>query len=126
MSVRIGIVIGADNPAYEGYAQVRIPAIHGIPLTKTPYHKMEDKYNKYVGKTITASGSNQSILEEFALKNLDNAENTKVVSDEGVPWYPIIYPFGSNMGPHINDLVYVLDESYVVGWANRPYDPYDV
>lgn len=126
MSINMGIVIGANNPAYEGCAKVRVPALHGLPLTESKYNEIIDKYSsflKYSASNIVLDGENPHEIHDYNISNFGKSNNGKVKSDDEIPWYPICYPFGHNVGPNLWDLVYVIDDSYVLGWANRCFIP---
>ena len=119
MAINIGIVIGCNNPAYEGMAQVRVPAIHGLPLADAVFNRLNNLYSKHIPNPLTAHS-----IKGYNKAELGKEGNNKVVPDSDVPWYPVIYPFGSNVGPNLYDLVYVLDNSYVVGWTNQSFMSY--
>ena len=125
MSINIGIVIGCNNPAYEGKAQVRIPALHGLPLAGSIFTNLNNKFSKYIPTSSNALGIYKHSMENYNVNKFGTKGNTKVMNDEDIPWYPIISPYGSNVGPNLYDLVYVLDDSYVVGWTNQSFMPYN-
>lgn len=122
MSVLIGIVIECGNPAFEGCAKVRIPELHGLPLTSELYNQMREKFKDYA-KANTKNGSNTHSMYEYSIESFGKSNNTKVVPDYSVPWYPICFPFGSNVGPNQFDIVYVLDNAYIIGWSGEVYCP---
>lgn len=128
MGVNIGIVIGCDNVAYMNCAKVRIPSIHGIPLTESIYDKMLKDFSGYINENSSSIGNHKRTtnITKYKLNQINSTDNSKVVSDDDIPWYPICFPFGSTKGPRLFDLVYVLDESYVIGWTGRVFTPSDV
>ena len=84
VNLLIGIVIGTMNPRYPCKAQVRIPAIHGMPKSNNYYKRVK----------------NSNIAEAIAkaeMLNIDylTSSNRYVTCDDDIPWYPICYGFGS-------------------------------
>ena len=43
MAINVGYVIECDNPAYEGKAKVRIPALHGTPLIGSTFTNINNQ-----------------------------------------------------------------------------------
>ncbi len=131
MSVNIGIVIEVGNPAYEDCAKVRVPALHGLPLPEKVFGDTRNRFVSVTGATnLSVNGSKASEvykynLQEFGKSNSSNTANNKVIDDKELPWYPICYPIGSNLGPNQFDIVYVLDNSYIIGWTNKSFNPYN-
>lgn len=123
--INIGIVIGCNNPAYEGKAQVRVPNLHGLPLANNVYNKLNSTFTKYVPDSESKVSAYKHSMKDFSIAMFGDTYNNKVMNDEDIPWYPIIFPFGSNIGPNLYDLVYVLDDSYVIGWCNQSFMPYN-
>lgn len=130
MSINIGIVIGTNNPAYKDCAKVRIPAIHGIPLSNTQFNKIMTDYAEYLNSSyVKINGQNSSDVNNYKSENFNfknptaNYKNSKIVNDNDIPWYPICYPFGNNIGPKLFDIVYVIDNSYVIGWTSQTFCP---
>ena len=127
MSISIGIVIGCDNPSHLNCAKVRVPAIHGMPLTNSIYNGMLNTFSGFISESNNSTNRNNSTnITNYKMSKLSNKNNGKVVSDDDIPWYPLCFPFGSTKGPRLFDLVYVLDESYVIGWTGRVFTPSDV
>jgi hypothetical protein len=124
MAINVGYVIECDNPAYEGKAKVRIPALHGTPLIGSTFTNINNIYSKYIpASASTSNGAHKLSMQDYNINRFGKDDNIKVVTDENVPWYPIIYSFGSNIGPSLFDVVYVLDNSYIIGWANNTFMP---
>lgn len=126
MSVNVGIVIGCNNPAYENCAKVRIPALHGLPLTNSVYTELTTKFKDFISyrtNNIVTDGNNSHDVTQYSITEFNRSDNSKVKSDDEIPWYPIIFPFGHNVGPNLWDIVYVIDDSYVLGWADKYFIP---
>lgn len=97
INLLVGIVIGTMNPRYPCKAQVRIPAIHGMPKS--------DKYYKRVKNSNIAEAIAKAKMLNINL--LGDTSNQYIIIDDEIPWYPICFGFGSKIGPQLGDLVWM-------------------
>ena len=105
--IYLGFVVNVNYAGRLHFAQVRIPAVHGIPLsnhTNLNTTKSTAEFQKTCNYNVEKSNGNLTI-------------------DAELPWYPLCYPFGNNIGPSVGDIVFVLLEAedsalgIVIGWS---------
>ena len=105
--IYLGFVVNVCAAGRLHFAQVRIPAIHGIPLSNDS--------NLATNKQIAEFQQNCNFNVEKSNGNL--------TIDAELPWYPLCYAFGTNIGPSVGDVVFVALESedsalgIVLGWS---------
>lgn len=106
--IYLGFVVNVNYNGYLNFAQVRVPALHGIPISES----------ELVADSLT---------QDFkSTCNYDVAEsNGNLTIDEELPWYPLCYSFGNTIGPSPGDVVFVALESVdsavgiVLGWTGN-------
>ena len=103
----VGFVVNINKCSYLHFAQVRIPALHGVPLSDGELmfnDALSSGFKESCNYNVTQSNGNLTI-------------------DSELPWYPICYPFGSTIGPSVGDVVFVCLESLdstngiILGWT---------
>lgn len=97
VNLLVGIVIGVMNPKYPCKAQVRIPAIHGMPKSSSYYNRVK---NSNISKAIAKA-------KMLNIDYLGDKSNRYITVDNDIPWYPICYSFGSKIGPQLGDVVWM-------------------
>lgn len=103
----VGFVVSINNSSYLHFAQVRVPALHGVPLAD---------------EELTANDTLSTDFKKSCNYHIEQS-NGNLIVDAELPWYPICYPFGNNIGPSVGDIVFVLLESLdstngiILGWT---------
>jgi len=108
--IQIGIVINVDPGGHPNMAQVRVPNIHGLPISRTD--------------SIIGNNPYKQRLFEYCSYTKDES-NSQFTIDNDLPWWPICYSFGSKIGPAVGDIVYIILEGtsglngLIVGWSGN-------